>query len=163
MRRNLADRTISLKAAISSSGRLLALLAFLAVLLLPVACSRDSAESTVDWIYDYHDALSRAQSENKPVMIDFWATWCTPCKTMDATTYADEEVGTFLNANFINLKVDVDKSNLAQVYNIRSIPQVVFLSPDGSEIAGRRIAGLNYPDPFLAKVQVVLDEWNQQT
>jgi thiol:disulfide interchange protein len=152
------------KATPSAIRRTPVLIAVMAVLMvaLPAACVSGDVESTVNWIYAYDQALSQAQSENKPVMIDFWADWCGPCREMDRTTYASEEVGAFLNENFVNLKVDVDSSSLALTYNIRSIPQVVFLSPEGTEF-GTRIVGRTYPDPFLERVKAVLSEWKQQT
>jgi len=145
------------------SFRIIAVMAMIAVLALafPVAC-RNNVESTVDWVYSYEQALSRAQSDNRPILIDFWAEWCRPCLEMDRTTYADEEVGAFLNENFINLKVDVERGSLASTYDIRSIPQVVFLSPAGEEITDSRIVGYVYPDSFLPRVEAVLNEWNQQ-
>jgi putative thioredoxin len=63
-----------------------------------------------------------AYSKNKPVVVDFWADWCKPCKTL--TPFLEkltlEAAGVFRLA-----KVDVDESpNLALQYGVRSIPNV---------------------------------------
>lgn len=118
-------------------------------------------ESKVNWVYSLDEALSAAQSGDRPVMIDFYADWCSPCKKMDSNTYFDNVVGAFVNENFVPLKVNVDKSNLGDVYGIKSIPQVVFLSPEGTEIdKGLRIVGYMPPDSFQGRLQAVLDAWS---
>jgi thiol:disulfide interchange protein DsbD len=120
-------------------------------------------ESKVNWVYSLDEALSAAQSDNKPVMIDFYADWCSPCRKMDSNTYSDDVLGAFINENFVPLKVNVDKSNLSGVYKIQSIPQVVFLSPEGTEIGEKkeyRIVGYLPPDSFQGRLQAVLDVWN---
>jgi thioredoxin:protein disulfide reductase len=120
-------------------------------------------ESKVNWVYSLDEALSAAQSDNKPVMIDFYANWCSPCRQMDSNTYSDNVVGAFINENFVPLKVNVDKSNLGSPYEIKSIPQVVFLSPEGTEIGENkeyRIVGYLPPDSFQGRLQAVLDAWN---
>lgn len=125
------------------------------------AIGGESAESKVDWLYDLDDAIVVAQNDNKPVMIDFYANWCAPCKKMDSNTYSDEAMGDFINENFAPLKVNVDKSNLDGVYGISSIPQLVFLSPEGTEIDRKlRIIGYVPPDSFQSRLQAVLDAWN---
>lgn len=159
------DGTMFRKAVLSVDLKRVALLALLATILLtlPAACTTNSPESTVNWVYSYDEALNLAQSDNRPVMIDFYADWCPPCKQMDATTYADDEVGAFLNENFVSLKVNVDRSNLHETYDITVIPTLVFLSPEETEIGiDSRIVGARSPQVFLELVEAVLNEWKQQ-
>lgn len=117
-------------------------------------------ESTVNWLYDYDEALSQAQSDNKPVMIDFWAVECPACERLDAITYADEDVGAFVNESFISLKVDVTKSDLPQTYRIGNfIPVILFVSPDGSVIQGGKLVGYRNPETFLAEARAIYENW----
>lgn len=144
-----------------------ALLMLLLGLLLGGAggCTSECGESKVDWVYSLDEALATAQSDNKPVMIDFYADWCPPCKEMDCKTYSDSELGAFVNDNFVPLKVNVDKSDLWKVHEIKYLPTVLFLSPDGTEIGEHKdywIVGYRPPDAFHQELQAVLDAWSPQ-
>jgi putative thioredoxin len=61
-------------------------------------------------------------SQNTPVVVDFWATWCKPCKTLDPIL---ERLALEANGSFRLAKVDVDANpNLVLRYGIRTVPTV---------------------------------------
>ena len=60
---------------------------------------------------------------NKPVLVDFYATWCEPCKYLDEIL-ADLEVRLEGKAEIVKLDVDEQKE-LAQFYGIRSVPTLM--------------------------------------
>ena len=78
--------------------------------------------------------LARAKKENKMIFLDGYATWCGPCKNMDSQTYKDQAVADYYNANFINVKYDLEKGEgktLAEKYLVSAYPYLMFINPDG--------------------------------
>ena len=70
----------------------------------------------------WEELLVKAKKENKPFYVDFWATWCGPCKMMNPVI---EQVKSN-NENLEVVKVNVDEErDLAVKYQIRSIPTLV--------------------------------------
>ena len=60
---------------------------------------------------------------DKPVMVDFFATWCGPCKSLASTI---DEVAMDMEGNAYVYKVDVDQSpDIARTYRIMSVPTVL--------------------------------------
>ena len=78
--------------------------------------------------------LEKAKKENKMIFLDGYAVWCGPCKKMDAETYKDQAVADYYNANFINVKYDLEKGEgpaLAEKYLVTAYPNLLFINPDG--------------------------------
>ena len=79
--------------------------------------------------------LDKAAKENKPVFVDFYTTWCTPCKMMDEDVFTDSGLAAYYNENFLNYKVDCEKDNgvnLASIFGINTYPTLIFLDEKGS-------------------------------
>lgn len=94
--------------------------------------------------------LQKAKTENKLIFMDAFTTWCGPCKMMAKQTFPDAAVGEFYNANFVNVKMDMEKGEgieLAKKYDVNLYPTLLFI--DGSGAVVHRVAGFHGPAEFL--------------
>lgn len=85
----------------------------------------------------WRQALAQAKAENKPVLLDIYATWCGPCKMLKTSTFADKDAGDYFNQHFINVALDGEQpegAQLAQKFQIRGYPTLIILNPDGQVI-----------------------------
>ena len=94
----------------------------------------------------FDEALARAEAEDKHVFVDVYATWCGPCKVMDAVVFPRDDVGEHYNAHFINLKLDaedesIDGPAISERYDVGAYPTYLYLNPDGS-VVGRALGAL---------------------
>ena len=114
--------------------------------LLPLGCARpaateqtpaptDSQAAGITWSDDYEAALAQAKEESKPLMVDVFATWCTPCQQMDEDVFSRAEVGE-ASREFVCVKVDGEKyPDLRKKLEVANYPTVLFLDPDEREIS----------------------------
>jgi thioredoxin:protein disulfide reductase len=107
----------------------------------------------------YSDSvLAEARQSNKPVIVDFYATWCTPCRELEEVTFHDLAVVKEATIHFIMIKVDLTKSGiplnevLLKHYEIKGVPTIVFLTPQGRELRGLRLVDYMPPDQFLNRM-----------
>ncbi|HVF09345.1 MAG TPA: thioredoxin family protein [Abditibacteriaceae bacterium] len=101
------------------------------------AAGREARPGTgIRWAKSMEVALQEAKRTKKPIMVDFYADWCGPCKMLDQYVYTDPSVIEQAK-QWVTVKVDVEKNReLAYKYEVSALPTVAFLKPDGTVIAG---------------------------
>lgn len=102
-------------------------------------------------------ALALAKTENRPVMLDFYADWCTSCKELEHNTFKDKAVieamgNTLLIQADVTANDEQDKA-LNELFGLFGPPQILFFKPDGEEIKSIRLAGYEAPSEFLTRVE----------
>lgn len=89
----------------------------------------------------------KAAREKKMIFFDAYASWCGPCKYLEQSVYTDAAVATYYNANFINVKFDMEKGeglNLSEEFAITSYPTLLFFTPEG-KLAHKYIGAMEAP------------------
>jgi thioredoxin-related protein len=98
--------------------------------------------------------LELAEKENKLVFVDFYATWCTPCKMMKEDVFPDKNIGEFFKKNFISYSVDAEKGNgvnLAVVYSVTAYPTLIFMDAKGRVLESKQGAAYHTELMEMAK------------
>ena len=112
----------------------------------------------INWqAFDYK-LLEQAKTDGKPVILDFYAVWCIPCKELDRNTFTNEEV-VKLSEEFVTLKVDLTHESdqlvkdLKKVFEIRGVPTIVFIGENGKEIKHLSFYEFIEAEEFLNKMK----------
>lgn len=109
----------------------------------------------------FEELVKEAKATDKIVMIDAYTDWCGWCKVMDRETFSDSAVGEYANPRLVNAKVNMEEGfgiDLAMKYRVSSYPQYLFFDGEGNLID--RLAGYMEPEPFMEKLEVVLNPEN---
>jgi len=118
------------------------------------------AADLIQWQVFQDNLLQAAQAGSKPVLIDFYADWCIPCKELDKFTFSDPSV-IELSRQFMMLKADLTTSSspltsrLKKTYGVKGVPTLVFLRADGSEAKELRVVGFIEKDELLARMEAL--------
>jgi len=106
---------------------------------------RSAAHQPIDW-HEWGDpAFARAESEDKPILLDIGAVWCHWCHVIDRESYENSEIAKIINENFVAVKVDRDErpdvdaryqSAVSAISGQGGWPLTGFLLPNGKPFFG---------------------------
>lgn len=105
----------------------------------------------------FAEALKAAKAEKKLVFVDFYTTWCGPCKMMARDVFPQKKLGDYMNAKFVCVKFDAEKeeADLVKKCSVNSYPTFIVFDTEGNEKA--RLIGSNSVDGFMADLDMKID------
>lgn len=114
----------------------------------------------VNWIEDFQAARALSQETGKPMLLDFTASWCPPCRTMERTFWNRPEVAEF-SKQVVFVKIDVDKNaELKAKYGVKGLPNVILTDSWGETVDSYLGFGQNGDRVILEKLANFPKDYN---
>lgn len=118
------------------------LAAAVAMILIRIAVPEPVITTLVTWV-PLERAAAAASQQGKPILYDFTADWCVPCRNLDREGWANEDVALIVNREFIPVRVDASAREedldpavaaLMKRYRVDSFPTLVVTDAEGNEL-----------------------------
>ena len=117
----------------------------------------DGAVGTQFFKGTFAQALAKAKKENKKLMVDCYTLWCGPCRHMTKNVFPDENLGKYMNANFVCIQLDMEHGEgpeLNKTFNVKAYPTFIFFDAEGKEMS--RFEGMCMQDEFQKRCERIL-------
>jgi thiol:disulfide interchange protein DsbD len=116
--------------------------------------------SILHWFDSLEEAKQESRISKKPILIDFFAEWCTACKEIDAITFADPDVKQELKEYWVLVRIDLtnsdpDKELIQQTFTVQGLPTILFIPAANSTPSETRIAEFIEPNKLLSILRVL--------
>ncbi len=98
----------------------------------------------------WKQALQKSKKAGKPLFVDFYASYCAPCKKMASETFTNKQVYSYINKNFIPYQVDVESFDgypVSAQYKVKTMPKIILI--DSHEKALKEIDGFYQADNLV--------------
>ena len=121
------------------------------------AKAADGAVGTQFFKGTFAQALAKAKKENRKLMVDCYTLWCGPCRHMAKNVFPDENLGKYMNANFVCIQLDMEHGEGPErnkTFNVKAYPTFIFFDADGKEM--NRFEGMAYQDEFQKRCERIL-------
>ncbi|MCK4338366.1 MAG: thioredoxin fold domain-containing protein [Candidatus Cloacimonetes bacterium] len=117
-----------------------------------------SAQDSLQWTKTFPDAIDKAKTDDKIIMLNFSSEGCSWCTKLYETTFRDSNAINFLNENIIPTAINSslqENKSIINYYRVRGFPTTIFINPDSSEID--RIIGYLPSEEFIKKANFILN------
>lgn len=126
---------------------------FMLLMLLPVAINSQVKFIEVSTLQEMAAAQKQASDQMLMLFVDVYATWCGPCKMMDQQVYTDPSVADYMNAHFVNVRLDGEcdygRQYVAQ-QGLEGYPTMYIFSDDGDRVSN--VVGFTPAEELVAKL-----------
>jgi thiol-disulfide isomerase/thioredoxin len=97
--------------------------------------ARPRSSQPFPWIEsNFERGTAEAKQSGRKLIVDFWATWCGPCHSLNEWIWSDAEVAALLNAGYVGVKLDADlEKDLVKRFHVGGYPTIVVLDSSGKE------------------------------
>lgn len=108
-------------------------------------------------------AFDRARTDDTLVLLSLHARWCSWCRLMDETTYADPEVVELVSKEYVAVRVDADaRPDLTERYNMGGWPSTLFLTPDAEILWGSTFLPPEQLRPLLRQFRTGFQQYRER-